>query len=214
MDETAAGASILKHLLDPVIRASDVCHDYGSRRAVDGVSLTLGAGEMVALIGPNGAGKTTLLSMLAGVLAPSSGSVSAGGRVGWVPQHSGLYARLSVAENLRFFARLAGVADVDAAVEAMVGQMGLEERAGEPVGRLSGGNRQRVNVGIGLLGMPAVLLLDEPTSALDPAQRERLWAFIARYVDAGTAVLFSTHDMDEAGRHPDRVLEMVEGRLR
>jgi ABC-2 type transport system ATP-binding protein len=197
----------------PVIAARDVAHDYGTRRAVDGVSLALEAGEMVALIGPNGAGKTTLLSMLAGVLVPSSGGVAAAGRVGWVPQGSGLYARLSVAENLRFFARLEGLDDVEGAVAAMVGQMGLAERAGEPVGRLSGGNRQRVNVGIGLLGAPAVLLLDEPTSALDPAQRERLWAFIGGFVDAGTAVLFSTHDMDEAGRHPDRVLEMVDGRL-
>jgi ABC-2 type transport system ATP-binding protein len=193
--------------------AAGVSHDYGARRAVDGVSLALSAGEMVALIGPNGAGKTTLLSMLAGVRAPSAGQVSAVGRVGWVPQRSGLYARLSVAENLRFFARLEGVRDVDGAVAAMVAQMGLAERAGEPVGRLSGGNRQRVNVGIGLLGAPAVLLLDEPTSALDPAQRERLWAFIAGFVDAGTAVLFSTHDMAEAGRQPDRVLEMVGGRL-
>ena len=196
-----------------VISAVEVSHDYGSRRAVDGVSLALAAGEMVALIGPNGAGKTTLLSMLAGVRAPSGGRVTAAGRVGWVPQRSGLYARLSVAENLRFFARLEGVGDVAGAVAAMMGQMGLADRADEPVGRLSGGNRQRVNVGIGLLGAPAVLLLDEPTSALDPTQRERLWAFIRGCVDAGTAVLFSTHDMDEAGRHPDRVLEMVDGRL-
>ncbi len=197
----------------PVISASDVCHNYGARRAVRGVSLALEAGEMVALIGANGAGKTTLLSMLAGVLAPSSGSVSAAGRVGWVPQGSGLYARLSVAENLRFFARLERVDSVERAVAAMIAQMGLQERAGEPVGRLSGGNRQRVNVGIGLLGAPAVLLLDEPTSALDPAQRERLWEFIRGFADAGTAVLFSTHDMEEAGRHPDRVLEMVDGSL-
>jgi ABC-2 type transport system ATP-binding protein len=209
VDETAAGASGLS----PVISAAEICHDYGSRRAVDRVSLSLSAGEMVALIGPNGAGKTTLLSMLAGVLSPVSGRVSAGGRVGWVPQGSGLYARLSVVENLRFFARLERVSDVDGAVAAMIAQMGLADRAGEPVGRLSGGNRQRVNVGIGLLGAPAVLLLDEPTSALDPAQRERLWAFIRGFVDAGTSVLFSTHDMEEAGRHPDRVLEMVDGRL-
>jgi ABC-2 type transport system ATP-binding protein len=178
------------------------------------VSLELGAGEMVALIGPNGAGKTTLLSLLAGVLTSAGGGVSATGRVGWVPQRSGVYARLSVAENLAFFARLEGVPDVAGAVAAMIAQMGLEDRAGEPVGRLSGGNRQRVNVAIGLLGAPAVLLLDEPTSALDPTQRERLWGFIRGFVDGGTAVLFSTHDMGEAGRHPDRVLEMVDGRLR
>jgi ABC-2 type transport system ATP-binding protein len=196
-----------------VMVASGVSHDYGSRRALDGVSLRLAAGEMVALIGPNGAGKTTLLSVLAGVLAPAAGRVSAAGGVGWVPQRAGVYARLSVAENLRFFARLEGVPDVAGAVAAMLVQMGLQDRSAEPVGRLSGGNRQRVNVALGLLGTPAVLLLDEPTSALDPTQRERLWAFIRGFVDAGTAVLFSTHDMAEAGRHPDRVLEMVDGRL-
>jgi ABC-2 type transport system ATP-binding protein len=210
VDETAAGAPQLTE----VITATDLRHDYGRRRAVDGVSLTLSAGEMVALIGPNGAGKTTLLSILAGVLEPTAGSVASVGRVGWVPQRPALYSRLSVAENLRFFARLEQVADVEGAVTAMTAQMELSERSEEPVGRLSGGNRQRVNVGIGLLGAPAVLLLDEPTAALDPLQRERLWEFITRFVDAGTAVLFSTHYMDEAGRRPDRVLEMVDGRLR
>jgi ABC-2 type transport system ATP-binding protein len=200
--------------LSPVISAVELRHDYGDRRAVDGVSLSLVAGEMVALIGPNGAGKTTLLSMLAGVLDPVSGELSAPGRVGWVPQRSALYAKLSVAENLRFFARLEGLEDVDGAVGAMIAQMELTERTDEPVGRLSGGNRQRVNVGIGLLGRPAALLLDEPTSALDPTQRERLWQFVRGFVESGTAVLYSTHDMAEAGRHPDRVLEMVEGRLR
>ena len=198
---------------DPVLSAADVRYAYGERQAVDGVSLTLAGGEMVALIGPNGAGKTTLLSMLAGVLGPTGGSVTAPGRVGWVPQRSALYSRLTVAENLRFFARLEGLGDVDGAVGAMVAQMQLSERLGEPVGRLSGGNRQRVNVGIGLLGAPPVLLLDEPTAALDPVQRARLWEFVQSFVDTGTAVLFSTHDMEEAGRQPDRVLKMVDGRL-
>jgi ABC-2 type transport system ATP-binding protein len=198
----------------PVLTATELVHDYGARRALDGVSLALEAGELVALIGPNGAGKTTLLSVLAGVLSPTSGHAQSHGRVGWVPQSAALYSRLSVAENLRFFARLEAVAEPETAVGAMIEQMELGERREEPVGRLSGGNRQRVNVGIGLLGEPAALLLDEPTAALDPLQRERLWRFIHRFVAAGTAVLFSTHDMTEAGRHPDRVLEMVDGRLR
>ncbi|WP_249011136.1 ABC transporter ATP-binding protein [Conexibacter sp. DBS9H8] len=197
----------------PVITAIDLVYDYGARRAVDGVSLALERGELVALIGPNGAGKTTLLSMLAGVLAPTTGAAVTHGRVGWVPQIGAVYSRLSVAENLRFFARLEAVPDAEAAVAAMIEQMELGERRAEPVGRLSGGNRQRVNVGIGLLGAPAALLLDEPTAALDPLQRERLWGFIHRFVATGTAVLFSTHDMEEAGQRPDRVLEMVDGRL-
>ena len=197
-----------------VLEAAELSHRYGDRLAVDRASLSLAAGETVALIGPNGAGKTTLLSMLAGTLAASSGTIRAEGRIGWVPQRAGLYLRLSVQENLRFFARLEGIADPDGAAAAMIAQMELDTRTDEPVGRLSGGNRQRVNVGIGLLGEPRVLLLDEPTAALDPHQRERLWSFIHRFVAAGTAVLFSTHDMNEAGEQPDRVLEMVDGRLR
>jgi ABC-2 type transport system ATP-binding protein len=197
----------------PVIEARDVVHRYGRRRAVDGVSLVLSAGETVALIGPNGAGKTTLLSMLAGTLPLSSGTLSVHGGVGWVPQRAGLYLRLSVWENLRFFARLEGVEDPDGAAQTMMAQMDLEAHAHDPVARLSGGNRQRVNVGIGLLGHPQALLLDEPSAALDPHQRERLWAFVAEVAGAGTAVLFSTHDMHEAGHQPDRVLEMVDGRL-
>ena len=163
----------------PVITASGVSYDYGARRALDGASLALGAGEMVALIGPNGAGKTTLLSVLAGVLSPATGSVSARGRVGWVPQRSASTPVCRWRRTCASSPASRASATWTARVAAMVAQMGLSERAGEPVGRLSGGNRQRVNVAIGLLGAPAVLLLDEPTSALDPAQRERLWAFIA-----------------------------------
>ena len=129
--------------------------------------------------GPNGAGKTTLLSILAGIQRPSAGSVSRDPReVGWVPQQPALYSKLSVAENLALFARLERVADPDAAVERMLEQTGLRERASEQLARLSGGNRQRVNVAIGLLSRPPVLALDEPSTALDPGQRERLWSFI------------------------------------
>jgi len=206
--DDAAGA-----VSEAVLAASGVSHHYGARHAVADVSLSLTAGEMVALIGPNGAGKTTLLSVLAGVLPADAGSVTATGKVGWVPQQAALYPRLSVRQNLAFFARLERVQDVDAAVAQMLEQTGLEARAEEQVGRLSGGNRQRVNVAIGLLGSPSVLLLDEPSASLDPGQRERLWTFLGAFTGGGTAVLFSTHDMGEAGREPDRVLEMVDGKL-
>ena len=103
------------------------------------------------MIGPNGAGKTTLLSILAGILEPDSGTVSVPGAVGWVPQTAALYRRLTVAENLRLFARLERVEDVDGAVERMIEQTGLGERRDDQVGTLSGGNQQRVNIAIGLL---------------------------------------------------------------
>jgi ABC-2 type transport system ATP-binding protein len=95
----------------------------------------------------------------------------------------------------------------------MLEQTGLTERASEPVGRLSGGNRQRVNVALGLIADPPVLALDEPSASLDPGQRERLWEFIAGLARGGTAVLFSTHNVSEAQRHADRLLVLCDGRL-
>jgi ABC-2 type transport system ATP-binding protein len=187
---------------------------YGQLQALHDVSFDVAAGETVAVIGPNGAGKTTLLSIVAGAQAPNAGSVTPDStRVGWAPQQPAVYSRLSVAENLALFARLEGVADHDATVARMLAQTGLEERASERVGRLSGGNRQRVNVAIGLLGDPPVLALDEPSASLDPGQRERLWEFVAGLARQGTAVLFSTHNVSEAQRHADRVLVLADGGL-
>jgi ABC-2 type transport system ATP-binding protein len=187
---------------------------YGELQALDDVSFDVGAGEVVAVVGPNGAGKTTLLSIVAGVQPASAGTVQPGPfHVGWAPQQPALYAKLSVAENLRLFARLEGVPDPDAAVARMLEQTGLGGRSGELVGRLSGGNRQRVNVAIALLGDPPVLALDEPSASLDPAQRERLWEFVGARAATGTCVLFSSHHVAEAQHHADRVLVLAEGRL-
>jgi ABC-2 type transport system ATP-binding protein len=191
---------------------------YGEREALAGVSFEAAAGELVAIVGPNGAGKTTLLSILAGIQRPSSGSVDwtpreVGWGVGWVPQIPALYSKLSVAENLALFARLEHVADPDGAVERMLEQTGLQERAAEQVARLSGGNRQRVNVAIGLLSQPPVLALDEPSTALDPGQRRRLWSFIRGLAADGTSVVFSTHDVGEVQRYASRALVLADGRL-
>ncbi len=185
---------------------------FGARIALHEVSFELAPGEVVAIIGPNGAGKTTLLSILAGVLAPTDGAVSGApiGAIGWVPQQPALYSKLSAAENLRLFARLEKLPDPEAAVARMLEQTGLADRAGEQVGRLSGGNRQRVNIAIGLLATPAVLLLDEPSAALDPRQRQRLWEFIG---GLSATVVFSTHTVAEAERYADRVLVLADGEL-
>lgn len=201
-------------MADAALRADGVSKRYGERAALRDVTFAAGRGELVAIIGPNGAGKTTLLQIVAGALAPSAGTVSlAPEQVGWVPQQPALYAKLSVAENLRLFARLEKVADVEAAVEEMLEQTDLAARAGDEVGRLSGGNQQRVNIAIGLLRSPAALLLDEPSASLDPRQRERLWGFIGGLAREGTAVVYSTHDVGEAERYADRVLVLADGEL-
>ncbi|HEY1286316.1 MAG TPA: ABC transporter ATP-binding protein [Solirubrobacterales bacterium] len=185
---------------------------YGSQAALRGVDFAAGAGDLVAVIGPNGAGKTTLLSILAGIAAADEGSIHLpGGAVGWVPQQAALYRRLSVEENLLLFARLEGHADPRASVEEMLGLTGLRERRSELVARLSGGNQQRVNIAVGLLARPVVLLLDEPSVGLDPRQRARLWEFVSRLAGGGTTVIFSTHDIQEAERYGQRLLVLADG---
>ena len=197
------------------LRAEALSKAYGARRALQDVSFSAAPGELLAIIGPNGAGKTTLLQILAGALAPTTGSVSLDRRdVGWVPQQPAIYSKLSVRENLRLFARLEKVADVAGTVDRMLEQAGLSDRAGDAVGTLSGGNQQRVNIAVGLLGDPAVLLLDEPSSSLDPRQRERLWEFVAALArDGGTTVVYSTHNVAEAERYADRLLVLADGEL-
>jgi ABC-type multidrug transport system ATPase subunit len=193
------------------MRADSISKRYGTRDALRSVSFEVAAGERVAIIGPNGAGKTTLLQILAGALEPTSGCVSLRPeQAGWVPQQPALYSKLSVAENLRLFARLERVPDVERTVARMLEQTALGDRAGDEVSRLSGGNRQRVNIAIGLLGQPEVLLLDEPSASLDPRQRERLWVFLS---ELGTTVVFSTHDVGEAERYADRLLVLADGEL-
>jgi len=197
---------------EPVIEARGLTKRFGDREALRGVSFSATAGELLAVIGPNGAGKTTLLSILAGIRPPDEGEVSrAPGEIGWVPQQAALYRRLTVDENLRLFARLEGVADVEATVERMLEQTGLRERRGDPVSRLSGGTQQRVNIAIGLIAQPAALLLDEPSAGLDPGQRERLWEFVLGLAGAGTTVLFSTHNIAEAERYGHRLLVIADG---
>jgi ABC-2 type transport system ATP-binding protein len=193
--------------------ASGLTKRFGDREALRDVSFEIQAGELVAVIGPNGAGKTTLLSILAGIQTATEGSVHAPSGVGWVPQQPAVYSKLSVAENLRLFARLERRAEPEAAVAGMLEQTGLADRADEELANLSGGNQQRVNIAIGLLAEPAVLLLDEPSSSLDPRQRERLWGFVSTLTERGTTVVYSTHNVGEAERYAGRVLVLADGEL-
>jgi ABC-2 type transport system ATP-binding protein len=214
--------------VSPSLSVRAVAKRFGELQALRDVSFDTQAGEVVAVVGPNGAGKTTLLSIIAGTQRPSAGAVvgplpapplgrriarAPGRRIGWVPQQPALYSKLSVAENLRLFARLERVAEPESAVRRMLEQTGLLERAGDRLERLSGGNRQRVNVAIGLIADPPVLALDEPSASLDPRQRERLWEFICARSRSGTSVVFSTHALGEAQRFADRMIVLDRGEL-
>ena len=196
------------------LRVAGLGKRFGRLQALEDVSFQAQPGEALAVLGPNGAGKTTLLSIVAGAQRADAGTVGTSPReVGWAPQQSALYSRLTVAENLELFARLERVPDVPATVAGMLRQTGLEARSSELAERLSGGNRQRVNVAIALIGDPPVLALDEPSASLDPAQRERLWEFLDVLTGEGRTLLFSTHSPAEADRHAARLLVLADGRL-
>jgi ABC-2 type transport system ATP-binding protein len=197
-----------------VIEARNLRKRFGEREALRGVGFAARAGELLAVIGPNGAGKTTMLTILAGIQPPDEGTVSRPpGELGWVPQQAALYRRLTIEDNLRLFARLEGADDVETTVARMLDQTALADRRSDQVTTLSGGMQQRVNIAIGLIAQPAVLLLDEPSAGLDPRQRERLWEFVTRLAGEGTTVIFSTHNIAEAERYGERLLVLADGEL-
>ncbi|EON25377.1 ABC transporter-like protein [Nocardioides sp. CF8] len=193
----------------------------GGREVLPGISLEVGAG-VTGLLGPSGCGKSTLMRAVVGVQQVRSGSVEVLGRpagskplrdrVGYVTQAASVYDDLSVAENLRFFARVLGVAAIDEAIDRAVAAVDLDSHRDQVVGSLSGGQRARASLAVALLGDPDVLVLDEPTVGLDPVLRRDLWALFHRLADAGRVVLVSSHVMDEAERC-DRLLLMREGRI-
>jgi ABC-type multidrug transport system ATPase subunit len=195
-----------------LVRAEGLARRFGARWALRDVSLDVHAGETVALVGPNGAGKSTLLALLARALEPTAGSVEGGGEAGYVPQRPSLYPKLTPRENVRLFARLAGLPDPAAEADAVLARAGVDAIADERSATLSVGQRQRVNVAIGLLGDPALVLLDEPTASLDPRQRALLWRLLRESTERGGAVVFTTQNVEEVQRHADRLLVLHEGR--
>jgi ABC-2 type transport system ATP-binding protein len=201
-----------------MLDASHLTRRFGSRTAVDDVSLRLRPGEIVALLGPNGAGKTTTLRMLAGLIAPTAGEVRVEGtliepatagrlrsRIGFLTEAPGLWDRLTVHENLLVHAQLQGVADPESAVVTALDTFGVADRARETPAQLSKGLRQRVALARTLLHDPRIVLLDEPTSGLDPESARDVRGLILRMRDEGRVVLISTHHLDEVDRVADRV---------
>ncbi|HEY6052826.1 MAG TPA: ABC transporter ATP-binding protein [Gaiellaceae bacterium] len=197
-----------------LVSARGVARRYGRRTALEPTDLDVHAGEVVVLVGPNGAGKSTLLAILAGALPPTSGAVETElppAAVGWAPQRPAQYRRLSARENLVLFARLQREADPVAEAERLLADAGLPAD-GRPSVQLSVGNQQRLNLAIGFLGDPRVLLLDEPTASLDPEQTRRLWERVDAARRRGAGVVVATHLVEETAR-ADRVLALLEGRV-
>ena len=208
------------------IGASQLVKDFGSFRAVNQVSLQVEYGEVYGLLGANGAGKTTTIKMLCGLLDQTSGSVALAGvdrnirtsevrqRVGYMSQKFSLYDDLPVDENLEFFAGVYGVPENEWAdkIAWVLSFAGLEQQAHQLVGSLPGGWKQRVAFGAAIMHEPTVLFLDEPTSGVDPVARRTFWSLINRLSDAGTAILVTTHYLEEA-EQCNRLGFMVAGEL-
>ncbi len=210
-----------------VLVADGLVHRYGDLVAVAGVSFRIEPGETYGLLGPNGAGKTTTISMVAGLIPAHSGtatvlgepmsptSVRAKRHVGLVPQDLAIYPELSARENLRFFGRLQRLRgkELDDRVAEVLELIGLADRAGDLSKEYSGGMKRRLNIGIGLLHRPALLILDEPTVGVDPQSRNAILESVEALSGEGMAVLYTTHYMEEAERLCHRIAIVDTGRI-
>jgi ABC-2 type transport system ATP-binding protein len=206
----------------PVIDVRDLRKDYGAVRAVDGLSFHVDAGEVYALLGENGAGKSTAVEILEGHRSATSGSVEVLGvdparagrafrdRIGVVLQSSGVEAEFTVREVITLYG---GCYRAPRSVDEVVALVGLEEKIDERVGALSGGQRRRVDLALGIVGRPEVLFLDEPTTGFDPSARRQSWDLIEALGADGTTVLLTTHYLDEAEHLASRVGVLARGKL-
>ncbi|HCE17184.1 MAG TPA: ABC transporter ATP-binding protein [Anaerolinea thermolimosa] len=209
--------------MTPVIRADGLTRRFGSFTAVDHVSFSIEAGEVVGYLGPNGSGKTTTLRMLLGLLRPSEGRAEVlgyntdreadkiRGQVGYMSQKFALYHDLTVRENLEFYGGLYGVRK-NGRVEETLSNLELEQLQNERVAVLSSGWRQRLALGVAIIHQPQLLFLDEPSSGVDPVTRRNFWEVIYRLASTGITVMVTTHYMDEA-EYCQRVGIMQGGRL-
>lgn len=212
-----------------MLAVDGVTKRYGERVALDGVTLTVGPGEVCGLLGPNGAGKTTLVSIIAGLRRPDAGTVAVagidvtrGGRaarsaVGLAAQETGVYPTVSVRANLELFAGLAGLAGRQAVerIEEVADLLELTELMDRPARHLSGGEKRRLHTAMAMVHRPPLLMLDEPTTGVDIATRSRLLSAISRLAqEEGCAVLYSTHYLPEVTELGASVAILDDGRIR
>ena len=210
----------------PALLVRGLRKSFGTRVAVDSVGFTIAAGEIYGLLGPNGAGKTTSISMIAGIFARDAGEIAIDGididagpaaraLIGIVPQAITLYLDLTARENLDFWGRMYDFsgAPMHDAIESALDAVGLTPRADDIVGTYSGGMQRRLNLACGILHRPKLLILDEPTVGVDPQSRSAIFDLVERLRDAGTAILYTTHYMEEAERLCARIGIIDSGRL-
>ncbi len=213
---------------DPVLTCRGLRKEYDGLVAVNDVGFRIEPGETYGLLGPNGAGKTTTISIVAGLLDRDAGEVEVAGlpmdgtatdakrHIGYVPQDLAIYPDLSARENLRFFGRLYGMgrAELNARVDAVLETIQLTDRADDRTDKYSGGMKRRLNIGIGLLHEPTLLILDEPTVGVDPQSRNAILESVEQLGASGLAVLYTTHYMEEAERLCDRIGIIDRGELK
>ena len=213
------------HQQTPALELRDLAKTFSTRadqdvRAVDGVTLTVRPGEVVALLGPNGAGKTTTLDMVLGLTSPTSGFVSVfgrppreavtAGRISAVLQSGGLLRDLTVRETVQMIASLF---DDPSSVDEVMTRAGIMKLAAREVSKCSGGEQQRLRFALALLPDPDLLVLDEPTAGMDVAARREFWATMQADADAGRTVVFATHYLEEADTFADRIVLMARGHV-
>lgn len=210
---------------DPIIDIRGLVKRYGSLTAVDGIDLSVAAGEIFGILGPNGAGKTTTLEMIEGLRRPDAGTIHVAGfdavteseevrrLIGVQLQTTALFDYLNAAELIRLFAGLYDVDGSDDRIDELLTMVGLEDKRKSRVDELSGGQRQRLSITLALVNRPLVTFLDEPTTGLDPGARRDLWQTVQNIRQAGTTVVLTTHYMEEAEVLCDRVAVMDRGRV-
>jgi ABC-2 type transport system ATP-binding protein len=207
-------------MMSSTVSVTDLRVDRGGREVLHGLTFDVPRGSLMGLLGPSGCGKTTLMRCIVGVQIVKSGAVTVLGRpagsrglrrlVGYATQTPALYPDLTIAENLRYFAAVLGAPRGD--VARVIDEVGLGDARGQVVATLSGGQLSRASLAAALLGSPELLVLDEPTVGLDPVLREELWELFHELADRGTALMISSHVMDEAAKC-GRLLLMRDGAI-
>ncbi len=212
---------------EPMIEVSGIRKYFGDVKAVDGISFKVEEGTVLGFLGPNGAGKTTTISMLSGLIKPDSGTIRIAGMdivrqgrkirslMGVIPQEIALYEELSGRENLHFWGSLYGLSgrELKEETERVLEMVGLQGRAGDPVRKYSGGMKRRINLCVGLIHRPAIILLDEPTLGIDPQARLNILEIVRKEADRGTTIIYTTHYLEEAESLCDRIAIIDKGKI-